>query len=144
MVQELIGPAQSSNSFVVISNAILAPSIPYVELPKPKPIRGLFSPAPWSCLASVQYWIRGFPTGVGYPNKLTPNWIFPDPGVAILTSEGRVGHTGQVVSSSAETVTFRECNWKKGSCDYRTLNLTDPIIRGFYQPDAVASASDAI
>lgn len=101
-----------------------------LEAPK-RPLGGVYSPYPESCLASVQYWIPEFPKGVGYPKRLLPASQTPEVGSAILLNEGWTGHIGQVISYTEDTVTFRECNFIPGKCGTRTLPLTSTDIRGY-------------
>ena len=104
----------------------------------PKVQKGVYSPSPGSCLASVQYWIPEFPTGVGVPNNVMPNTQVPSVGVAILTTESypgkNTGHVGQVVGVSVTTVRFRECNKVSGQCGYREIQSDSSIIRGYWTP----------
>jgi len=106
---------------------IVAQYVP--ELP-PQP-KGVYSPFPGSCLASVQYWIDDFPKGVGTPKNVETKYETPAVGLAILTTEGPVGHIGQVISFTSDTVTFRECNYSPGKCGTRTLPLDSDVIRGY-------------
>lgn len=110
-----------------------------VEVPYRKLIPGYAAPS--SCLATVQYWVKDLPRGIGVPNNLTPKYTDPFIGAIMLTTESwqgtNTGHAAQVVDYDATYVWARECNVPRGKCGIRKFRRDDVRIRGYEWLDSV-------
>lgn len=84
-----------------------------------------------SCLASLQNWRKDFPRGVGYPNNIAPLYQLPSVGLAVLTTEGPVGHVALIERVDDDVIVVYECNYHAGSCGYREIKKDSTVIRGY-------------
>lgn len=110
----------------------------YVPYVKPRVVPKLASTAiasasfnPWSCVSLVKSLRPDLNFVWGSPNKVMAMQVEPEPGMAILTTEGNVGHTGIVKAVSSTSITILETNYEPGVTATRSLPLDSAVIRGY-------------
>jgi hypothetical protein len=77
-------------------------------------------------------------TGINFPpiglaKNLKPNLKIPSVGSIIITNESKAGHLGAVIAIEGDILTIKEGNYKPCSLSTRQLNISNPVIVGFYR-----------
>ena len=125
----------TTSYFVTVVKEVQAEEPPIIAPPAPKiaprcPYKNKdFNPC--SCFSFLKFKL-GIPQDkvLGDAWKLVPTSKVPKVGSIVLTKEG-IGHAGYVINYTDETITLEEYNFVYGQKSVRTLQRTDPRIRGY-------------
>lgn len=69
--------------------------------------------------------------GYGYARNYPTNSDTPNVGGFIKTNESSAGHLAYIVGIDGDNITIEESNYRRGYITRRTLNIADPIIKGY-------------
>jgi len=94
---------------------------------------GLNSGPVCSCVLWAE-WESGLNPGViGYAKNWPINSYTPIVGEVVILNEGRYGHVAVITAVNLDSIDIIEANYSTCRVTTRTLLLTNPDIRGYYQ-----------
>lgn len=104
-----------------------------VYVPSPSKVNVPPSWTYFSCVEFAKSYLGIKNQSWGFAGRMQPNTDIPFVGAVVLTTEGG-GHAAVITAINDSVLSIIEANYKPGAITQRVLTVTDPRIRGYYDP----------